>query len=301
MTDFQGVTLKLLQEALPFDSSMWGSATSTPRGIDIHTIHLHNQPPEMLTAYEELKHLDTAGQAAASQPHKVLDFNAHDWFNRPEQAPLRDYGKRFEQANFFIVSDFDPMTHLVSWVTLFRADDNARFTPAESHVLGLLAPHMMQALTLNRLTHLDRLETPGVVGHGSAICDPRGTIHHADVNFEALAKAQWPGWTGRRLPDGVLAFFLGGGAVYRGAIAVVSLRQEQDLLFLRARPRSCVDDLTAKERQVAELVARGSTYKQIAQILHRSPATVRNQIRSIYDKLQISHIAGLIAALRATG
>ncbi len=301
IAEFHGMALRLLQEALPFDSSMWGSATSTPQGIDIHTIHLHNQPQEMLSAYEELKHLDTAGQAAACQPRRPLGFNVQDWFSRAEQAPLRDYGKRFEQANFFIISDFDPATQLAHWITLFRADDDARCTAGESHVLGLLAPHMMQALTLNRLAHLDRLETPGAAGQGSAICDPRGAIHHADASFEALAKAQWPGWTGRRLPDAVLACFLSGGAMYRGQIAVVTLRREQDLLFLRARPRSRVDDLTAKEREVAELAARGSTYKQIAQILQRSPSTVRNQIRSIYDKLQITNIAGLIGALRAAG
>ncbi|WP_439589641.1 helix-turn-helix transcriptional regulator [Hydrogenophaga sp.] len=300
ITEFQDAALNLVREALPFDSSMWGTATNTPQGIDIHTIHLHNQPEDMLAAYEEVKHLDTAAQTAGRQPRSTLAFNARDWFDDPGQARLREYGKRFDQANFFISSDFNPSTQLVHWVTLFRANENARCTDRERELLSLLAPHVMQALTLNRVAHLDRLEMPGIDSRGSAICDLRGAIYHADAAFEALLKAEWATWNGNRLPDSLLETFLGGHPQHRGAVTVVSHRQEHGLLFLRARQRSRVDDLTPRERAVAELVARGSTYKEVAQILQRSPATVRNQIRSIYDKLQITHIAGLIDALRST-
>lgn len=299
--EFQDAALKLVRAVLPFDSAMWGSATPTPQGIDIHTIHLHNQPQDMLMAYEEVKHLDTAAQAAGQQLRHTLAFNAADWFSSPDQSALRDYGARFEQANFFITSDFDPGTQLVHWVTLFRAKEQARCTDGESALLALIAPHVMQALTLNRVAHLDRLDAPGADGRGSAICDLRGAIYHADAPFEALLKAEWSGWNGNRLPEGLIESFQRGHPQHRGAVAVISQRIEQGLMFLRARPRSRIDDLTPRERAVAELVVRGSTYKEIAQILQRSPATVRNQIRSIYDKLQITHIAGLIDALRSSG
>ena len=42
----------------------------------------------------------------------------------------------------------------------------------------------------------------------------------------------------------------------------------------------------------------GHTYKEIAQRLERSPATIRNQIQSIYAKLEVGGIAALIEALR---
>jgi DNA-binding CsgD family transcriptional regulator len=45
-------------------------------------------------------------------------------------------------------------------------------------------------------------------------------------------------------------------------------------------------------------MARGDTHKQIAQMLSRSPATVRNQIRTIYEKLEVGNVAGLIEELR---
>ncbi|WP_439518201.1 response regulator transcription factor [Hydrogenophaga sp.] len=299
IAEFQNAALHLVREALPFDSSMWGTATNTPQGIDIHTIHLHNQPEEMLTAYEEVKHLDTAAQTAGRQSRSTLAFNAGEWFSGRAQAPLREYGRRFNQANFFISSDFDPNTQFVHWLTLFRADETARGTHQDSELLALLAPHVMQALTLNRVAHLDRMETPGAGGRGSAICDLRGALYHSDEPFERLLKTAWTGWKGPRLPSDLLQSFLRGQTHHRGPVAVVTGLVEQGLLFLRARPRCLVDDLTARELAVAELVARGSTYKEIAQSLGRSPATVRNQIRSIYEKLGITRIAGLIDALRA--
>ncbi|MDZ4355897.1 MAG: helix-turn-helix transcriptional regulator, partial [Variovorax sp.] len=119
---FQDAALELVKPVLPFDSSMWGTATRTDHGIDIHTIHLHNQPLEMVTAYEQVKHLDTAAVEVAKRPKATLAFNADAWFCHKEQAELRDYGRRFEQANFFINSDVNPQTNFVHWLSLFRAD-----------------------------------------------------------------------------------------------------------------------------------------------------------------------------------
>ena len=79
---FQDRALDLLKPVLPFDSAMWGSATMTAAGIDIHTIHLHRQPPEMLQAYEEVKHLDTAAQAVTRHPSETLAFEASTWLDR---------------------------------------------------------------------------------------------------------------------------------------------------------------------------------------------------------------------------
>lgn len=299
MHAFQDAALSLLRESLPFDSSMWGTATSTERGIDIHTIHLHNQPAEMLASYEEVKHLDTAAQALSQRPTHTLGFNAREWFNQREQTALLDHGRRFDQANFMITSDFDARTRFVHWVTLFRADEAARCQTHETALLALLAPHMAQALTLNRIAHLDRMEGTAAP-HGSAICDVRGVIYHADAPFRERLQAEWHGWRGNRLPDALLQTFQGGHTLHRGAGVVVTQRQEQGLLFLQARQRLQVDELSERERLVAGLMASGQNHKEIAQKLQRSPATVRNQIRSVYAKLQVSNVAGLIKALNAT-
>jgi len=298
---FQDAALDLIKPVLPFDSSMWGTATSTSSGIDIHTIHLHNQPAEMLTAYEEVKHLDTAAVEVGKRPTSTLAFNADAWFHRPDQSQLRDYGRRFEQANFFISSDVNRQTDFVHWVSLFRADPDAQGTEDERQLLASLMPHVMQALALNRIVHLDRLEPGGPPACGSAIGDLRGVLYHADGLFEAALKAEWPAWHGRTLPAPLLKHFLEGHARYGGHGIVVTHHVEQRLLFLKSRTRCRADSLSPRERTIAELLARGDTHKDIATILSRSPATVRNHIQSIYDKLEVSNVAGLIQELRLAG
>lgn len=46
--------------------------------------------------------------------------------------------------------------------------------------------------------------------------------------------------------------------------------------------------LTAREREVTELLAHGSTYDEVARMLGISANTVRSFIRSIYEKLHVS-------------
>ncbi|MBU0474390.1 MAG: response regulator transcription factor [Bacteroidetes bacterium] len=46
--------------------------------------------------------------------------------------------------------------------------------------------------------------------------------------------------------------------------------------------------MTKRERQVVELIADGSTNKEIAQILHLSPLTVKSHVHNILEKLTLN-------------
>ena len=49
-----------------------------------------------------------------------------------------------------------------------------------------------------------------------------------------------------------------------------------------------LDQLTAREREVLQLIARGYTYKEIAARLHLSPQTVESHVSAVLRKLQLS-------------
>lgn len=55
--------------------------------------------------------------------------------------------------------------------------------------------------------------------------------------------------------------------------------------------------LTPAERLVAALAMRGTPYKIIARSLDKSPATVRNQLHMIYQKLGVSNRTALSCTL----
>ena len=56
--------------------------------------------------------------------------------------------------------------------------------------------------------------------------------------------------------------------------------------------------LTQAERDLVPHVARGLSDKEIATVLGKSVPTVKNQLRSVYEKLRVSNRARLIALLR---
>jgi DNA-binding CsgD family transcriptional regulator len=63
-------------------------------------------------------------------------------------------------------------------------------------------------------------------------------------------------------------------------------------------------ELTAREREVAELAAAGRSSREIAALLGRSVRTVENHLQRAYEKLGISGRADLAATLgrsRASG
>jgi len=65
-----------------------------------------------------------------------------------------------------------------------------------------------------------------------------------------------------------------------------------------AKKFACVSRLSLREREVAILVGQGSSNDEIAQDLGKSVLTVKKQLRSIYEKLEIPSRSRLIALLR---
>lgn len=59
--------------------------------------------------------------------------------------------------------------------------------------------------------------------------------------------------------------------------------------------------LTARELEIATLVAEGLSNKEIARRLHITLATVKNHVHSILNKLQVTRRADVGERLRATG
>ncbi len=295
---FQDAALDVLRPVVPFDTSMWGTATTGEQGIDIHTIHLHRTPPEMLADYALVKHMDTAAATVVGQPMVVRGFHANTW---PQPREIREFLRRYGHENIFIAADSQPQHQFVHWISLFRADREAHGSAAEVDLLRKLSPHLMQALSMNRVLHLQRASAAdrSLSPHGAAMADSKGVLYHHDPLFDALAREEWSGWSGRRLPRQVMDAAQAQTFRHVGRSVVLQGRVEHGgLLFLRARRCCKADRLGAREQLVAQLVVSGHTYKEIAQRLERSPATIRNQIQSIYAKLEVGGIAGLIEALR---
>jgi DNA-binding NarL/FixJ family response regulator len=66
-------------------------------------------------------------------------------------------------------------------------------------------------------------------------------------------------------------------------------------------PREAFPELTDREREILELIARHETNPEIARRLHLSQKTVRNHVSNIFTKLQVADRAQAIVRARKAG
>jgi DNA-binding NarL/FixJ family response regulator len=89
----------------------------------------------------------------------------------------------------------------------------------------------------------------------------------------------------RKLLEGIEEI-LQGGAPMSAGIALKALKLLRNPIEENFVAEEKVD-LTSREIDVLEQLCKGFEYKQIAEFLHISPATVRKHIENIYAKLQV--------------
>lgn len=89
---------------------------------------------------------------------------------------------------------------------------------------------------------------------------------------------------------------IGGGSPLSAGVArtVLDLVRHLDT-GTRSRDAAARLDLSERELEVLRCLVRGLAYKQVASQLGISIHTVRNHIRSIYDKLQVRNVAGAVS------
>ncbi|THT96410.1 helix-turn-helix transcriptional regulator [Lampropedia puyangensis] len=302
--EFQNIALHTIKQILPFDSCMWGSATYIPQqGLDVHTIHLHNQSIEMLQEYDAVKHLDTAATIAASQAVVCESFHCPTLFKAPQAHDYLAFQQRHAISNVLISAE-NRHDGFSQWISLFRAHADDHGEPHEVQLLRQLTPHLMQALQQNRLLHLQhmhpQLQQRSTMQHEALIADPSGVIYHASPGCQALFDTQWSmPRTLTRLPAPMLDWMLHHKRPYIGQHLAALHTVEKDLLFVRLRPSTPVDHLAPRQRAVAELAASGMNYKTIAKTLCIAPATARNHLQQVYEKLSIQNVVALTRALHA--
>jgi DNA-binding NarL/FixJ family response regulator len=89
-----------------------------------------------------------------------------------------------------------------------------------------------------------------------------------------------------------------GEAIFGQSIAAQVLRYFNGL---PASPAASFPELTAREREVLELIAAGRNNSEIAQVLSLSGKTVRNHVSIIFSKLRVADRAQAIVRAREAG
>lgn len=290
---FKERTLRELQTLLPFDSGVWASGPHSTNTI--HSVAIINQSPEMLMNYAvNWQAHDFVRAAAVAQPGVAFrneDVMALEDYHRT--AIYREFSSPSGIEHALGVVHLDPVTDLGEMLFLFRAEPAAFFSNAERDLLQLLLPHLVTAWRQRQALHTHESRSPAAfLARHHAVIDDEGLLQAADAQFSAMLRQAMPGWTGPRLPDKV--------------VDMLKHRQDHvslnglDFLLTRGPARHVLavsrreeHSLTRAETRVARLFADGRSNSQIAALLGVSPATIRNQLASIYRKLDIHSKAEL--------
>lgn len=297
---FQDAALDQLQRFITFDAASWGTAHMRPReGIDFHSIHLHKMSTDMLGAYEKVKHLDIVAKAITTEQRLTRAFNADTSLADARLGPLLAFRQAFGHENLLINSELDARTQVVQWISLYRRDPKKVYTIEETRVMETAAPHLMQALAMNRQANLERLCGGDARAQwAAAIADVRGVLYHADMRFMQLVATDWPGGEVNHVSPRLMERLRHDAGRVVGPETVVRRTLEHDVLYLKARPRHAVDSLSSSELKVVRLLVTGLTQKEVALTLKRSQDTVRTHVRNIFEKLDIGSavmLSGILA------
>ncbi|MHA3700543.1 helix-turn-helix transcriptional regulator [Jatrophihabitans sp. YIM 134969] len=209
----------------------------------------------------------------------------------------------------------------IMWGALafYRGPGEPPFTAAEAALVGgvheVVATRIRQVLFAPAGPAADRNGPAVMVIDGDdRVTDVTDAVQH---HVEDLG-----GWDGASLPANVLA--VAALARTRGALATARVKgRSGGWLALQAMPLAgapgarrsvvvTVDDaapsaigpmtlaargLTARETDVAQLVLQGASTKDIAEVLHLSPHTVQDHLKSVFGKLGVASRREMIATL----
>lgn len=300
--EFQEAALGLIKAVLPFDSSRWCTARLTFEGIVFNSIHTYEEPVEIIQDYQEVKEEDPIGIAAALGKGRTINANAAEVMKGKERSAFMDYLRRYRHQNMLVTAlpnQQSEQTGLMDALSLYRFDPDHHYSERDRQLCQLLVPHLTEALVTNRVLHLKEMSVASDGGsHPTAIADGKGILYHVMPGFSALLREEWQEWGGMHLPPALHQATITERRVYKGKKIMVASALIHDLLFLKVRRRLPVDDLSAREIEVAKCIADGLTYKEIAQKLNIAPATVRNHIQRIHDRVGAHTNAELVAQLK---
>ncbi|MBZ0233947.1 MAG: LuxR C-terminal-related transcriptional regulator [Deltaproteobacteria bacterium] len=294
----QRAALGELRALIPFDGALFGVGTVQGTQAEAHDVFLFDMPPDLMTSWAEVRDEDRLAFAATSAPGTTIAVSTSDAFYAGCDRALA-HCARFDIAHLMCTAHVYAEAGLYWVMSLYRKPASPAFTEEERVTKELLSPHLFAASRHARINEL-RSFAQVAGGHGqiTAIASPAGLVLEAEPGLVDVLRAEWPRWTGPFLPPPLEAALSGGVGRFVGERIVVRADLAEDTRLVQARRRVAADELTDRERQIAEAFAMGESHREIGDRLGIAPATVRRHLANLYEKLGVSSKAELDRMLR---
>jgi DNA-binding CsgD family transcriptional regulator len=279
-----------LQRAVAYDSLAITSSPRTRLSYADAQFHGVEEPRALIESYQRVGHLDTLTPRVLLEPHvtHALDWD-DDALAGDASAPLREHILAFGLTHTACIAVPDADTDFVLLLFLMRRKVGHRFSRGELALITRAAPHVAEAMIINRANQWLRSPHVAIDELPVALVDAAGCFRQMTPAF---ARLFWRGDVPHEtlyLPRDCLRA-VASGTSWRlpgGQQSLTGSAHAQGWL-VRLRPVSPVDCLSSRERQVAHEFAAGASYREIATMLALSPATVRRHLSNLYQKLGVA-------------
>lgn len=290
---FREWALDEVRHLVPFDAALWGKGSAISRRF--HTVTLTGLGGTYPRDLEKTAAFNPMVPALQEAPGAAVDMA--DLVEDKAFHASKIYKKCFRKhgvERILSCSHVDSRSGLFSLVSLYRFDREARFTAEEKAAWSPMAYHLSKAATHAFFLHLTRPATETTTA-SAAVCDRHGMFHEVEPRFLDLLDEHFPdreyGTLPFELPGAADSFTIGELAVETSDLT--------DLVLVRIRNLSPIDQLTRRERQVVENVCQGLSHKEIGRVLGLAPTTVSSHLYRAYDKLGVSSRSALARLVRA--
>ncbi len=297
ITVFQDWVFERLQIILPFDSGIWAAGYLDGDDPVIHSLQTYKQSRDFAESWMSYKDEDPLVSNMIAMPGKTINVATQAAYGG--QPFYDEFYKPNDIAHILCTGELDPHTALYSLILLHRENIAEPFSEDERIIKESLMPHLVETYRLNRMNYMEQARQPSGMTHYSVgASDEGGRMHLVEPAFTKLMLDEWPEWHGPKLPDNLSKCLVADEGRFSGEKSIIKFTRLNDLFLLRGRRRSNLDNLSDRERQIAEHFSLGLTYKQIAQMLQIAPSTVRNHLNAIYLKLRVNNKTDMVTILK---
>jgi two-component system, NarL family, nitrate/nitrite response regulator NarL len=163
-----------------------------------------------------------------------------------------------------------------------RALEGIRDAQPDVAVLDLRLPILTAREVLQNLATDDETTT-------------RVLILSAHLDGDAIVDCVELGATGYMAKDATRKDILEAIRTVASGQAVISAEAQTSMAEAMRRRALAGEPLSAREREILELLAEGASAPEIARRLYLSPATVKTHLHNVYEKLGVSERAAAVA------
>lgn len=295
-TDCEGLarwTVCELAEKVGFECAWYGWAQIDTGGVSIHANASLNLPDDYFSFWTTMAAEDLLAERLIREPGAIATYDRR---SGPQNDGMTALADRFGLDKIATVMNHREGRLSSFYLSSYRMGRQARaFSEKEQEFLQCVVEQLGRAMKLNAISG----DAPRNDGAISILVNASGIGLLGLGNLREQLGDFWPGWKGDLLPEQLrsLSMLPGRHMLPDRRLVVTSETASRDgdmgIRRLTIRRMNAIDQLTAREQEIARLLARGKSHKEVARLLGIAPSTVRNQTRSIYEKSNVRRRAEL--------